>query len=107
MGEFFAWCGQAGVISITEVQPLHVAAWIEAQTRTLSSPSVKQHLAAIRHLFDWLVVGQVVRTTRPRPCADRVIQLARARPPCWMRPKPGSCSTASMSPHPLASGIGR
>ncbi len=60
VGELFAWCGQAGVISMTEVQPLHVAAWIEAQTRTLSAPSVKQHLAAIRHLFDWLVVGQVV-----------------------------------------------
>ncbi|MGV7243796.1 tyrosine-type recombinase/integrase, partial [Caballeronia sp. M23-90] len=32
----------------------------ELQTRTLSAPTVKQHLAAIRHLFDWLVVGQVV-----------------------------------------------
>jgi site-specific recombinase XerD len=60
VGEFFAWCGQAGVTSITEVQPLHVAAWIELQTRTLSAPTVKQHLAAIRHLFDWLVIGQVV-----------------------------------------------
>jgi site-specific recombinase XerC len=45
---------------MTEVQPLHVAAWIELQTRTLSAPTVKQHLAAIRHLFDWLVTGQVV-----------------------------------------------
>src|SRR3954449_4857963 len=35
-------------------------AWIEAQTRTLSAPTVKQRLAAIRHLFDWLVTGQVV-----------------------------------------------
>jgi integrase/recombinase XerC len=25
-----------------------------------ASPSVKQRLAAIRHLFDWLVTGQVV-----------------------------------------------
>jgi site-specific recombinase XerD len=58
--EFLAWCAQAGVTSITEVQPLHVAAWIELQTQTLSAPTVKQHLAAIRHLFDWLVIGQVV-----------------------------------------------
>ena len=42
------------------VQPLHVATWIEWQTQTLSAPTVKQHLAAIRHLFDWLVTGQVV-----------------------------------------------
>jgi site-specific recombinase XerC len=60
VGEFLAWCAQAGVSAITDVQPLHVAAWIELQTQTLSAPTVKQHLAAIRHLFDWLVIGQVV-----------------------------------------------
>jgi site-specific recombinase XerD len=60
VGEFLAWCAQAGVTSITAVQPLHVAAWIELQTQTLSAPTVKQHSAAIRHLFDWLVIGQVV-----------------------------------------------
>ena len=30
------------------------------RTRELAAPSVKQRLAAIRHLFDWLVTGQVV-----------------------------------------------
>ncbi|SAL67238.1 phage integrase family protein [Caballeronia udeis] len=60
VGEFLAWCAQAGVGSITAVQPLHVATWIELQTQTLSAPTVKQHLAAIRHLFDWLATGQVV-----------------------------------------------
>jgi site-specific recombinase XerD len=60
VGEFLAWCAQDGVKSITEVQPLHVAVWIEVQTRTLSAPTVKQHLAVIRHLFDWLMIGQVV-----------------------------------------------
>ena len=39
---------------------MHVATWIEAGTRELAAPSVKQRLAAIRHLFDWLVTGQVV-----------------------------------------------
>jgi site-specific recombinase XerC len=48
------------VTSITAVQPLHVATWIELQTATLSAPTVKQRLAAIRHLFDWLVTGQIV-----------------------------------------------
>ena len=59
-GDFLAWCAGAGVTSITDVQPLHVAAWIELQTQTLSAPTVKQRLAAIRHLFDWLVTGQIV-----------------------------------------------
>ncbi|MBR8360590.1 tyrosine-type recombinase/integrase [Burkholderia vietnamiensis] len=59
-GDFLAWCAGAGVPSITAVQPLHVASWIELQTQTLSAPTVKQRLAAIRHLFDWLVTGQIV-----------------------------------------------
>jgi site-specific recombinase XerC len=58
--EFLTWCANAGVPSIAAVQPVHVAAWIEAGTRELKAPSVKQRLAAIRHLFDWLVTSQVV-----------------------------------------------
>ena len=46
--------------SIAAVRPLHVAAWIEGRTRERSAPTVKQQLAAIRRLFDWLVMGQVV-----------------------------------------------
>jgi site-specific recombinase XerD len=59
-GEFLAWCAGAGVTSIKAVQPLHVASWIELQTQTHAAPTVKQRLAAIRHLFDWLVTGQIV-----------------------------------------------
>jgi site-specific recombinase XerD len=58
--EFLIWCDDAGVPSIADVQPVHVATWIEAGTRELAAPSVKQRLAAVSHLFDWLVTGQVV-----------------------------------------------
>lgn len=60
VAEFLGWCEEHGVSSLASVQPLHVATWIEAQSRALTAPSVKQQLAAIRHLFDWLVTGQVV-----------------------------------------------
>ena len=46
--------------SLAAVQPLHVAAWIELQTREHAAPTAKLRLAALRHLFDWLVTGQVV-----------------------------------------------
>jgi len=59
-GEFLAWCDARRVVSIADVQPLHVAAWIEALGREVSVPTVKQRLAGVRHLFDWLVTGQVV-----------------------------------------------
>ncbi len=60
VGAFLAYCEERGVRSITAVQPLHVATWVEMQTRAHAAPSVKQQLAAIKHLFDWLVTGQVV-----------------------------------------------
>ncbi len=60
VGDFLAWCEGAGVSSLAAVQPLHVATWIEGETRIHAAPTVKQRLAAVRHLFDWLVTGQVV-----------------------------------------------
>jgi site-specific recombinase XerD len=60
VADFLAWCQDQGVSSLTAVQPLHVAAWIELEGRRVAAPSVKQKLAAIRHLFDWLVTGQVM-----------------------------------------------
>jgi site-specific recombinase XerD len=58
--EFLDWCARAGVASITDVEPLHVAAYIEQLGRERSAPTVKQRLAAIKHLFDWLVTGQIM-----------------------------------------------
>lgn len=58
--EFLTWCSRMGVAELAAIGPLHVATWIELQTQTLAAPSVKQRLAALRHLFDWLVVGQVI-----------------------------------------------
>jgi len=62
VAEFLGWCDGVGITSLLQIQPVHVATWIELQGRTVSAPSVKQRLAAIRHLFDWLVVGQVMPT---------------------------------------------
>jgi site-specific recombinase XerD len=58
--DFLDWCEGAGVASFREVRPLHVAAWVEQQTQTHKAPTAKLRLAAIRHLFDWLVNDQVV-----------------------------------------------
>jgi site-specific recombinase XerD len=62
VSEFMAWCDDSGVTSITAVQPLHVSAWIEQQTREHAAPTAKLRLAALRYLFDWLVIGQVIPT---------------------------------------------
>jgi integrase/recombinase XerD len=59
-GAFLRWCERQGITRLQEVQPVHVAAYIEALQAERSAPTVKQHLACIRMLFDWLVTGQVV-----------------------------------------------
>ncbi len=60
VAEFLAWCEGRGVASLGAVQPLHVAAWVEELTQAHSAPTAKLRLAAVRRLFDWLVIGQVV-----------------------------------------------
>ena len=62
VGEFATWCEANGLTELSDIEPVHVAAYIEILWQRLSAPSVKQHLAAIRMLFDWLVVGQVLAT---------------------------------------------
>jgi len=57
--KFFAWVEGRG-LGLAQIRPLHVEAYIEALSRERSAPTVKQNLAAIRMLFDYLVVGQVI-----------------------------------------------
>jgi site-specific recombinase XerD len=59
---FFAWCDHLQLGQIEDIEPLHVAAYIEGLQKDFAKPSVKQHLAAIRMLFDWLVTGGIVAT---------------------------------------------
>jgi site-specific recombinase XerD len=61
VGQFCRWCEQRG-LTLGAIEPVAVAAYIEQLKARLATPSVKQHLAAIRMLFDWLVSGQVVPT---------------------------------------------
>lgn len=58
--EFAAWCERAGLTELRDIEPVHVAAYVESLQGQLSAPSIKLRLAGIRMLFDWLVIGQVI-----------------------------------------------
>jgi site-specific recombinase XerD len=58
---FFAWCEDRGLI-LTTIRPFDVAAWVEQLQEKHGAPGVKQQLAAVRMLFDWLITGQIVPT---------------------------------------------
>src|SRR5882762_3694582 len=57
--QFFDWCAAHG-LELTTVRPFHVAAWIEDFPG--SKPTIKQKLAAVRMLYDFLVVRQIARS---------------------------------------------
>ena len=60
--EFFAWLEARGVTRLTAIESVHVAAYIEQLAKARSAPTAKLRLAALRHLFDWLVIGQLMPT---------------------------------------------
>ena len=58
---FADWCADRGY-TLTQLDPIRIAAYIKALGEVNSIPTVKQHLAAIRMLFDFLVTGGVMAT---------------------------------------------
>src|SRR3954470_10021921 len=46
--------------ALTAIRPHDVATYIETRGLTHSAPDVKQQLAAVRMLFDWLITGQML-----------------------------------------------
>jgi integrase/recombinase XerD len=57
---FAEWCELREISGLQQVQPVHISAYLKALQKKLSAPTVKQHLAALRMLFDWLVIGHVL-----------------------------------------------
>ena len=67
---FFDWCDEHH-LGLEDIEPIAISAYIEELGAEIAKPSVKQHLAAIRQLFDYLVTGE-----RPGVHSGRL----RARP---------------------------
>jgi site-specific recombinase XerD len=57
--QFFDWCDERR-LRITDIEAISVATYIEQLGNTASKPTVKQHLAAIRQLFDYLTTGGIL-----------------------------------------------
>jgi integrase/recombinase XerD len=57
--QFFDWC-DAHHRSMDDIEPIAISAYIELLGTEMAKPSVKQHLAAIRRLFDYLVTGGIL-----------------------------------------------
>jgi site-specific recombinase XerD len=64
VGQFFDWAGRQG-LSLTSISPIAVSAYVEQHDG--AAATVKQHLAAIRQLFDWLQAGGVIDINPAEP----------------------------------------
>jgi len=60
VSQFFGWLEAQGIVRLMDIQPVHIAAWVEMKTQSQNPQTVKQHLAAVKKIFDWLVIGQIV-----------------------------------------------
>ena len=73
---FFDWC-DAHHLGLEDIEPIAISAYIEELGAEIAKPSVKQHLAAIRQLFDYLVTGGVLVSTPAgslRGCNYRIVK---------------------------------
>jgi len=57
--QFFDWCEERG-LALEAIRPTTMATYIEQIGVEMAKPSVKQHLAAVRQLFDYLVTGGIL-----------------------------------------------
>lgn len=60
VGAFLGWCENQG-LTFDRIGPVMIAAYVETLLASgMAKPSVKQHLAAIRMMFDFMVTGGVL-----------------------------------------------
>lgn len=59
--DFLGWCHQNGISDLVDIEPVHVAAWVELKLTEMAASSVKARLSGLSKLFDWLVTGQVFK----------------------------------------------
>lgn len=91
---FSAWCQSRKIGELGQVEPMHVAAYLKVlEKQELSAPTIKQHLAPLRMLFDWLVVGQVL-PLNPAHAVRGPKHSVRKRKTPVLAGEHGPCSTA-------------
>ena len=70
--QFFDWC-EDHRLGLDHIEPITVGAYVEQLGAEAAKPTVKQHLAAIRQLFDYLVTGGTKRAGMMPDSARRAL----------------------------------
>ena len=86
--QFFDWCRAHG-LELTTVRPFHVAAWIEDFPG--SKPTIKQKLAAVRMLYDFLVVRQITPSNPAHAVRGPKYVVKKGKTPSGVAKTPRRC----------------
>jgi hypothetical protein len=70
-------------LELTTVRPFHVAAWIEDFPG--SKPTIKLKLAAVRMLYDFLVVRQITPSNPAHSVRGPKYVVKKGKTPVWSR----------------------
>jgi MFS superfamily sulfate permease-like transporter len=68
-------------LGLEDIEPIAISAYIEELSAEIAKPSVKQHLGAIRQLFDYLVTGGVLVSTPAGSVRGPKFVVTRGKPP--------------------------
>ena len=97
--EFFDWLAAKGVARLEAIESVHVATYIEELQRARSAPTAKLRLAALRRLFDWMVIGQIMAANPAVAVRGPRHVVRRSKTPVLDRPRRASSSMRS-TPRP-------
>src|SRR5271168_3486953 len=78
---FFAWCDANGLDELAAIEPIHVGAYVKSMAGKFEKPTVKQHLAAICMLFDYLIVGQILAINPAHAVRGPKLSVKRGKTP--------------------------
>jgi hypothetical protein len=95
---FLARCVARHIGKFADIEPLHVAAYVQEMGRDFEKPTVKQHLATIRMLFDWLVTGQIVAINPAHAVRGSKHITKRGKTPV-LTPDEAQCDPGPPLPH--------
>ena len=68
-------------VSLSQVEPVIVAAYVEELCKKYSDLTVKQHLAALRMLFDYLVSGGILRVNPAASVKGPKVVISKGKTP--------------------------
>lgn len=81
VADFLAFAPVAGLSSLSEIRSLHVSAYVEQISERFAEQTVKQRLAALRGLFDWLARHSVLDHNPAAPVRGPSYSQKRGKTP--------------------------